>query len=257
MGSFLDLLTPDGVSGFAALSIVVTAFATSALTAAVGIGGGLALLAAMGLAFPPAAVVPVHGVAQLGSNFGRFVLLRPHAVWWIIGWFAVGAIAGSLIGARLYVALPENVLRLGVAAFILFTVWGPKPKSYAAGKGAFALGGAVSSFLTMFFGATGPIVASILSAAKLDRLQTVSTHATCLVLQHGLKSLAFGALGFAFAEWAALISAILVSGFAGTYLGTRLLHKIPEAQFRKVFKWALTMIASYMFIISVRSMSLS
>ena len=247
----LVLLTPEGVSFIAAASIVVIAFFTSALTGALGLGGGLALLAAMSVLFPPTAVVPVHGVAQLGSNMSRFFFLRQSALWPIVGWFTGGALLGSFLGASVVIALPEAILRVGVGAFILFALWGPKPRSMEAGGRAFFFGGAISSFLTMFFGATGPIVATILSVAQLDRMQTVSTHAACLVVQHSLKTIAFGAIGFAFAAWAPLILAIVLSGFAGSYLGTRLLKRLPEESFKRAFKITLTVIAVYLMGVSL------
>jgi len=242
---FIGTFTPDGISGLVALVIVIVAFFTSAITGAFGLGGGLALLAAMSIFFPPVAVVPVHGVAQLGSNASRWAFLKDHTVWPIVIWFTVGAAIGSALGALVVVELSETVLRLGIALFILFTVWVPKPKSYAAGNGFFFTGGVVSSFLTMFFGATGPIVATILSATRLDRMQVVSTHALCLLIQHGFKTLAFGALGFAFAEWAPLIVAIIVAGFAGAWVGTHFLKKMPETDFQLAFKVLLTLVAIY------------
>ena len=248
---FLSAFTPEGISGLVAFMIVVVAFFTSAITGAFGLGGGLALLAAMSILFPPAAVVPVHGVAQLGSNASRWFLLREHSVWAIVLWFTIGAALGSVLGALVVVELSEELLRLGIALFILFTVWVPKPKSYAAGNGFFFAGGAVSSFLTMFFGATGPIVATILSATKLDRMQVVSTHALCLLIQHGFKTLAFGALGFAFAEWAPLILAIIAAGFAGSYVGTHFLKKMPETDFQMAFKVLLTLVAIYIIAVAL------
>ncbi len=242
----LSIIAPPDVAPAAAGAVVFFSFFTSALTAALGLGGGLALLAAMSVLFPPAAVVPVHGVAQLGSNLSRLSFLRAHARWGIVLWFLGGAAVGSILGARIVVALPESVLRLGVSVFILFSIWGPKPKSFAPGGKAFFAGGAVSSFLTMFFGATGPIVATLLSSARLERMQLVATHAACLVAQHGLKSLAFGALGFAYRDWALLIAAIVASGFLGAWAGTRLLRRLPERRFQSGFKIILTLIALYL-----------
>lgn len=242
----LSIIAPPDVAPAAAGAIGFFSFFTSGLTAALGLGGGLALLAAMGVLFPPAAVVPVHGVAQLGANLSRLSFLYIHTRWSIVLWFIGGAIIGSTLGARIVIALPETVLRLGVSVFILFSIWGPKPKSFAPGGKAFFAGGAVSSFLTMFFGATGPIVATLLSSARLERMALVATHAACLVAQHGLKSLAFGALGFAYGDWALLIAAILASGFLGAWAGTRLLRRLPERRFQSGFRIILTLIALYL-----------
>ena len=70
MEAFAALL-PEGLGVAAATLLVVASFFTSALTAAFGVGGGVAMLALMGLFVPVAALIPVHGAVQLGSNTGR------------------------------------------------------------------------------------------------------------------------------------------------------------------------------------------
>lgn len=246
----LAQLLPEGVPMWAAVISVVAAFLAAALTAAFGIGGGLALLAVMSVVLPAPAVIPVHGAAQLGSNAGRFVLQMKDAVWPIVLWFTAGGIVGSLLGGRLALELPVWALRGGVALFILYTVWGPRPKGFSPGPMTFFSTGAVGSFLTMFFGATGPIAATMLSATRLGKLNMVATHASCMMAQHGLKIVIFGALGFAYAPWVWLIAAILGFGFVGTFLGTRMLRRMPEKVFRRGFNYVLTIIAIYLFIAS-------
>ena len=239
-------LLPESVPLWAAGLVVFVSFFTAALTAAFGLGGGLALLAVMSAAFPAAAVIPVHGAAQAGANAGRLYLQRRDVVWPIVLWFSLGGLIGAGLGGRLAVEAPVWLLRGGVGAFILLTVWGPKPKSFAPGRRTFFLTGAAAGFLTMFFGATGPIAAAMLSATALARQNIVATHAAAMVIQHLVKIAAFGLLGFAYAEWAWLIAAILVSGFAGTYAGTHFLRAMPEATFRRGFKAILTAIAIYL-----------
>lgn len=239
------LLPPDVAPG-AALAIVIISFATAALTAAFGLGGGLTLLAAMSALLPPVAVIPVHGAAQLTANFSRALFLRQSIRWTVIGWFIGGAAIGAAIGARVALSLPPAILQVGVAVFILVSVWAPKAVLPPPGRGAFFIGGAVSNFLTMFFGATGPIVASLLAATRFDRMQIVGTHAGAMVAQHGIKSVAFGAFGFAFAPWAPLIIAIATAGFGGSWVGTILLRKTPEHKFQLLFKVVLSAIAIYL-----------
>lgn len=239
-------MLPDSVPPLIAALIVAASFFTSALTASFGLGGGLALLALMSSVLPAAAVIPAHGVAQLGSNFSRFALQRAHVVWPIILWFALGSALGVALGGRIYVALPESLLKGAVGAFVLFTVWGPKPKGFAPGAASFFAGGAIGSFLSMFFGATGPITAAMLATAKLDKLKTVATHAAAMVFQHGMKVVAFGFLGFAYREWAPFIAAVILAGFLGSWAGTRLLTRMPEEDFRKGFKAVLTAFGIYL-----------
>ena len=50
-----------------------TSFITSFMTAAIGVGGGIGLLAVMPQFLPISAVIPLHGLIQLVSNCSRFV----------------------------------------------------------------------------------------------------------------------------------------------------------------------------------------
>ena len=237
---------PDAVPLWAAILVVFSSFFTGAITAAFGLEGGLALLAVMSAVFPAAAVVPVHGAAQAGANAGRFYLQRREVVWPIVLWFSLGGLIGAGLGGRLAVETPVWLLGGGVGAFVIWTLWGPKLKGFAPGKATYFTVGVVTGFLTMFFSATGPIVAAMLSATALGRLNIVATHAAAMVIQHIMKITAFGLLGFAYGDWAWLLGAILISGFAGTYMGTHYLRAMPEETFRKGFRFILTAVAVYL-----------
>ncbi len=58
---------PEAISNSQAIILVITSLLTSMLTAAMGIGGGVLLLAVMASIVPVAALIPVHGLVQLGS----------------------------------------------------------------------------------------------------------------------------------------------------------------------------------------------
>jgi hypothetical protein len=89
--------------------------------------------------------------------------------------------------------------------------------------------GAFSSFLTMFFGATGQFVAALVKTMKQSPLDHVATHVTMMTIQHLLKIVAFGILGFAFGPYAILIVAMIASGFLGTVVGKQVLVRMGEA----------------------------
>jgi uncharacterized protein len=241
--STLTGLLPPEVSPLLALALVLLSFFTSALTAAAGIGGGVVMLSVMASVLPPLVVIPVHGVVQLGSNVGRAVLLRPDIHWRLLVLFGIGAMAGAAAGARLFVALPVPVLQLLLGLFILYAVWGPRLRPADLPEGGFVAVGLGATFLTMFVGATGPFVAAFLSPARLGRNTVVATHAACMSLQHGLKAIAFGFIGFAFAPWIALLAAMITSGFLGTLAGRSILVRLPERLFARIFSAVLTVLA--------------
>ena len=226
-----------------ALALIATSFLTSAITATLGIGGGLLLLALMGLAMPIATLIPVHGAVQLGSNAGRAWRQRGSIAWAVAGPFIAGAALGAAIGAPIVTELPDAVFRIGLGLFVLFVAWREVPAFRAPGRFGLAAGGAVTTLLSMFFGATGPLVVGTLSQALEDRLRLVATGAVAMSAQHGLKVIAFGALGFAFGEWAALLGAMIAVGYLGTITGLEALKRIPEHRFRSALRVVLTLLS--------------
>jgi uncharacterized membrane protein YfcA len=102
----------------------------------------------------------------------------------------------------------------------------------------------VLALLSMFVGATGPLMSVILAQIlSNDRKALVATHAAAMTVQHGLKILVFGLAGFAFWDWLPLILVMIGSGFLGTVYGTGLLDRLPEESFRRWFKIGVSILA--------------
>ncbi len=238
LASFL----PPEVTPLVAVALLVFSFFTSALTAAFGLGGGIVMLAGLGLVFPPATLLPVHGLVQLGSNAGRAVVLRRYLHWQTIIWFGLGAIPGALIGAQIALALPEALFMVLIAAFVLYSTWGPQPEVTAKGPAANFLGGAIISGLGMLVGAIGLLVANFIKWLP-DRRAIIGTQAAVVTLSNGLKVAAFAMLGFALGTYLPLVAAMIGTGLLGTLAGSRLLEQMPETGFRLGFRIVLTLVS--------------
>ena len=223
----LAALLPDGLRAGVALLLVVASFFTSALTAAFGVGGGVAMLALMGLFIPVAALIPVHGAVQLGSNSGRAWHQRAHVRRDIFGPFLAGSLVGAVAGA-----------------FVIAVTWARSPGFDRLSGAGLAVGSAVTALVTMFVGATGPLLSAFF--AKLmpdDRKQLVATHAAGMTIQHFLKIVVFGFAGFAFAQWLPLVAVMIASGYLGTVHGGAWLERLPEETFRRWFRIGITVLA--------------
>ncbi|MGF7007779.1 sulfite exporter TauE/SafE family protein [Aminobacter sp. BE322] len=240
----LAALLPDGLDPLVAGLLVVASAFTSALTAAFGVGGGVAMLTLMGLFVPVAALIPVHGAVQLGSNTGRAWHQRANVRVDVAAPFIAGSVIGAIIGAFVVVQLPDALLKLVLGVFVIAITWTKIPGIEKLTRTGLAIGSVVVALVGMLVGATGPLV-SVLFAQFFanDRKALVATHAAGMVAQHGLKIVVFGLAGFAFRDWLPLIAAMIVSGYLGTVYGTRLLERMPEESFRKWFKIAITVLA--------------
>jgi len=240
----LDLVAPDQLGAAATLLLLTMSFLTSAITAAVGLGGGVTLIAVMAMVMPASALVPVHGVVQFGSNAGRALVQLKHVDWLIALWFAIGAAFGAAIGGAIAVELPAAILKAGIGLFVLWIVWGRAPKFGRDQKHVMAAAGFASTFLSMFFGAAGPVGGAVLSTLGLPRHGFVANQAVTALIMHIFKIIVFGALGFAFAPWAGLIVLMIASGFLGTLAGSKLLGRMDEKAFKTGFKWVMTALAA-------------
>lgn len=236
----LEALLPDTVTPLFAAVLVVSSLITSAISAAFGLGGGVLLLAIMGLGLPPAALIPVHGIVQLGSNAGRAFVQRRHVTPWIVVWFGIGTVLGALVAAQFVITLPEDLWRIALGGFLLLITWMPKPKVNRRAKPLVFLNGGIAAVLTLFFGATGPFVLAINAQHSPTRQAIVATHAVNMTLQHLIKIAVFGFLGFVFAPWIPLIVAMVLSGYIGTLMGSQLLERFSNEAFRMVLKIVIT-----------------
>jgi uncharacterized membrane protein YfcA len=234
---------PEGLTLFSAALLIFASFFTSALTAAVGVGGGLLMLGLMTYIVPIAALIPVHGLVQLGSNTGRSYLQRDHINWPIVRFFLAGSLLGVLLGAMIFIRMPLDILKGVLGLFILVIVWVKLPQLKKANPIVVAIGGAGTTFVSLFVGATGPLVAVFLSKLFDSHKQMVATHGMTMTVQHLLKVIAFGFVGFAFWNWLPLVLLIVISGFAGTKFGTVLLGKVPEEKLKLGFKIVITVVA--------------
>lgn len=241
--TLIHFVVPPDISFGAAAALISLSFVTSALTGAFGLGGGVLMLAAMTQLLPPAVLLPVHGVVQVGSNSGRGIIMRRDIARPLVLPFLLGSLVGVTAGAQIVGMLPRSVLLMVLGAFILWSVWTPKLRPARLPAPWFGLVGAVSSFCTMFVGATGPLVAAFLVPDPLTRHQVVATHAAFMTLQHALKVGAFTALGFGFLPWLPMLALMIGLGFLGTMLGRRLLDRVPEKRFATGFKLMLTALA--------------
>lgn len=244
MQAVFELLLPAVLSPLTALALIAASAITSAITASLGIGGGVLLLAIMAIVLPPAAIVPVHGMVQLGSNAGRAAMTLRHINLRVIAWFAPGVLLGAWLGSLFLIDLPLSLIQLCIAGFILLLCWGPPIPKMATGPLGTLTAAGLTTFISLFVGATGPLVAAFVKQQQQgDRFSTVATFAAAMCLQHTPKAIVYGAAGFVFAEWLGLIILMVLAGTLGTWLGLRMLRRLTDRRFALAFNVLLTLLA--------------
>ena len=247
MDGFFELfIQGSDLSPWVFLGLCTVSFVGSFIAASLGLGGGLLVLTSIALVLPPTVLIPVHGVVQLGSNLGRVVLMARQVFYFVVPAFLVGTVMGAGLGAHVVLSLPKWVLFVVLATFVLYATWAPRFQSQKPNRLKFFLVGSVSTFVTMFVGATGILIGPFVAAACGERQQVVATHAMLMSIQHSLKVLAFGMLGFAFGPYIPLLVGLLAFGLFGTYIGRMVLNRLPERIFRHGLRMILTLLSIWL-----------
>jgi uncharacterized membrane protein YfcA len=221
------------------------------MSAAIGLGGGVMLIAVIAQFLPAVAVIPVHGVVQLGSNSGRALLMRKFIDVKACVYFILGSTIGAFVGGQIVFGLSADYLKVIIALFILFSVWNPKVSIRLSTLPIVVTGGLISTILTMFVGATGPFVAALLKPHNYSKERQVATMAACMVIQHLLKVLVFISLGFVFADYLILMIAMVAFGFVGTYVGRTILFSVNNQQFKIALNILLVVLSVRLLWISI------
>lgn len=225
------------------------AFATSLLTATVGLGGGIVLLTVMLLWFDPLVAIPLHGAVQLVANSSRTYIQRRYVDWGILGRFAVLLVPAGVAGLVLAQRLPAGGVKLAIGVFVLVATWAPRllllgfhPDVLHPRRRFYALG-AVIGFLNVTIGATGPLQGPFYLDLGLPRQGVVGNFAACQTTGHLVKIVLFGFAGFAFASYAWPLLALGLSVIAGTWVGSQLLERVDERAFTWLYRGVLTVVA--------------
>lgn len=230
---------------FQIVSLSVASIFTSALSATIGMAGGIVLLSFMTFFLPLNIIVPIHGVVQLVSNSYRTYLLRKNIRWPIFYYFCIGLPFGALTSIYLIKKIdnPKYALIL-IALLIFYVVFKPKKlPSLKIPYWSFSFIGFLVGFLGPLIGATGPAIAMFFLRDDLNKEEVVATKSSVQIAGHIIKIPTFLYLGFNYQDYTLLLIAMILMTFVGTRIGVKLLSLIRENHFRIVFKSALLIAA--------------
>jgi uncharacterized membrane protein YfcA len=231
------------------LVIGVAALLTSILSAVAGLGGGVILLLVIAQFVAPTTAIPIQGAIQLVSNGTRAALLRTNIEWRVVGWSSLPLLPACLVGVAIATALPEDAIRIMLAVFVLVLAWRPQLLERSPGRPdgdhrGMLLGiGTAAGLLNTTVGASGPFTSPFFRAVTATHVAFVATAAATQVAAHIAKLMAFSASGWDISEHLDIIGVGIVGVVVGSWIGTRLLGRIPTERLDVVFKVVLTTLA--------------
>jgi len=222
--------------------IVVGSLFASIFNAAFSAGGALIILAITSTVLPIHAIVPIHSTLLIGSTATRVIFFWQHIDWELVWPFLVGSLAGALIGARVYIELPEAIIATAISVLMLVALWLPQVKWRPKIRHPWAIVGFLHTLISTLF-AYGALFHSVILHTDLERRQVVGTMAGCLTGMSIFKITGYVWYGFDYSPYFAVIAAAVAVSFIGTAIGKKLGDYLPEDKFRLAFRILVTVTA--------------
>lgn len=225
------------------LILGVIAFLTSTVAGIVGIGGGMILIAILPSFLPLNALIPVHGLSQLSSNFSRAVFGYKDVQYEVIPKFLIGSLVGISIFAAIINIISLEYVPLFIGSYILLSLWSAKFNEKIKKFENYYIIGFFQTGLSIVVGATGPLTMTLLLKDYGDKDKVVATSAALMSITHVLKVFVFMYFGFVFFDYVGIIVAMIIGAVAGSWAGTQLRDKIDGKKFTMVLKVLLSALA--------------
>ena len=223
-------------------AILATVLATAIISGVLGMAGGLALMAVLASLLPVSGAMILHGAVQAASNGARFLFLRDRMMWGVLPWYGAGAALSVLVFVSLAVVPDPALVLILVGSFpwlarLLPTLRGLDVRN----PGTATACGATVTAAQLLAGASGPLLDAFYLETDVDRRTIVATKAFTQTVGHLLKigyyvwvsrTVLTELPGNVPTPW--LIAGGMALAIVGARIGTLLLARLDDRQFRRV-----------------------
>lgn len=202
-----------------------------------GFGSSMLVMPLAGLFLPFEQALGLTAVFHVFSNGAKMFLFRQAASKRLLLWLGVPAVIGVIIGARLTFFLDQRLLALCLGVVLtmlaLFLLVKRTWKLRATDRNA-ALGGLISGSVAGLAGTGGAIRGITLAAFDLEKLVFVSTSAWIDMGVDLSRTAVYTAQGYVTSDVVGYLPAMAVASLLGSWLGKRVLLRIPQERFRTI-----------------------
>lgn len=213
------------------------AFLSEVIGTIAGFGSSVFFVPLAGFFFGFHEVLALTSILHVFSNTAKLVLFRQHVQWKLLLLLGVPGIVFVILGAFLSrhveFKFTELILGLFLILFSLLLLLKPAVKLAPNSLNAITCGG-LAGFLAGLIGTGGAIRGLVLTAFDLEKNVFVATSAAIdsgvdlsrmIVYLHG---------GYLTQELYWFVPGLLLTAFAGSYVGKVLLKRIQQQSFRKI-----------------------
>lgn len=233
------------------LLILAAAAIGGSIAAIAGFGIGSILTPALSTQVPATVAVAAVSIPHFAATALRLWMLRSHIDLQLLKSFGVMSAIGGLCGAALSSLATSRSLEITLAMLLLFvglgTLTGTTKRMRFSGPSAW-IAGTVSGFLGGLVGNQGGLRAGAMTGLGVSRDAFVATAtATGLIVDTARMPVYFAVRWSELAALWPLILGMTVTALIGTFIGTKLLRRIPEKQFMPIVAILLISLAIWLF----------
>jgi uncharacterized protein len=213
------------------------AFASEVVGTIAGFGSSVFFVPLAGLLLGFHEVLALTSILHVFSNAAKLVFFGRHVRWrllLLIGTPSVGlVIVGAFLSTRLEFKFTELILGLFLIAFSVLFFFKPAMKLSQNAFNAIAAGG-IAGFLAGLIGTGGAIRGLALAAFDLEKGNFVATSAAIDSGVDFSRMIVYLRSGYLASDFYWYIPGLLVTAFAGSYVGKLALDKIEQKSFRRI-----------------------
>ncbi|MGI9493003.1 MAG: sulfite exporter TauE/SafE family protein [Geminicoccaceae bacterium] len=202
-------------------ALFIASFVASFSSTSFGAGGSL-LLVSMATVLPISVVVPMHACVTFVGNLSRWALLHRFVDYTVVLPFIIGTAIGIVLAAPLVGQIPVYAWQFLLGTFLLGAVWWKPRGLNAEGKHYSWQCGVITSFLSVFVGATKPLLVALFGQRFAEHRNVVATSNACSAFPHIGKIILFSAVGGAFYQYWWLIVTLIFANTMGAVAGKHL-----------------------------------
>ncbi|MDO8495268.1 MAG: sulfite exporter TauE/SafE family protein [bacterium] len=171
------------------------------------------------------------------GNIGRITFFRHRIDKRLIYIFGIPSVALTIPGALLVNHIPQEILKAVLGLFFLLfaaiSLVRPALK-FPANKPNAIIGGGLSGFLAGLIGTGGALRGAFLTAFGLEKGVYLATAAAIALAVDITRIPIYFAGGFLEQKYYAYIPVLFVLAIAGSYIGKKVVNKIPQKIFRNI-----------------------
>lgn len=188
---------------------------------------------------------------HISGDLGRMIFFRKHFNKKLILLFGIPSVIFALLGSLLVSYISADALESSLGAFlILFAVFSLMNKDFKIKQNTrtSVLGGALSGFFAGIIGIGGAIKSTFLTSFNLKKSVYIATLASIAIMTDLTRISVYAFQGFISPQQYLYVPVLFALGILGSFLGKKIVDRIPQHSFRKFVLLAIAIVGIKLFL---------